>query len=347
MPAAKLPPGGCWASGIDIADPGRNLARPARLLLAAIVALGLAPGTWWRSPLPPPAFEDTLEVAELADPQGLSGALKLTGAWRLDHANPFFGGFSALVWLGEGRFRAASDRALQLDFDLPAGQTAPAALRPARSGGAMRTADDLEALALDPASGRMWLAFESDNVIERHDPDGTIHQVAPPQMAGWPVNGGAESLVRLADGRFLVLGESRDRAGGEQHPGLLFASDPAEGAAASAFSFRAPVGYRPVDAALLPDGRIMILLRRVVSYWPARFASALMVADPARIEPGKVWRGAIVARLGAPDLAENFEGLAVVPRGSGGAADLYLISDDNLSPGQRTLLLRIDWPGAS
>ena len=322
----------------------RALRRPARLLLAAIVALALAPGTWWRSALPPPAFEGPLEITTLAEPIGLTGSLKLSGAWQLDHANPFFGGFSTLTWLGDDRFLSGSDRALLLEFTLPGVNLSHASLRPAPAA-AERTTEDLEAIARDPLTGQTWLAFERDNLIERHDPDGTMRQVAPRQMAGWPDNGGAESLVRFSGGRFLVLGESRSAPDGEMYPGLLFAADPVDGAAALAFGFSAPGGYRPVDAAQLPDGRVMILLRRVDAYWPARFSSALMVANPAGIAAGQGWSGEIVARLGPPDLAENFEGLAVVPRGADGAADLYLISDDNFSPGQRTLMLRIRWPG--
>jgi hypothetical protein len=54
--------------------------------------------------------------------------------------------------------------------------------------------------------------------------------------------------------------------------------------------------------------------------------------------------GAIVARMDmAPPLTvDNFEGVAAVPRGDGGVR-FYLVSDDNGSPSQRTLLLAFDW----
>ena len=43
-----------------------------------------------------------------------------------------------------------------------------------------------------------------------------------------------------------------------------------------------------------------------------------------------------------PMSVDNYEGVTVVPKGNGGWR-LYLLSDDNFSPTQRTLLLAFDW----
>jgi hypothetical protein len=50
-------------------------------------------------------------------------------------------------------------------------------------------------------------------------------------------------------------------------------------------------------------------------------------------------QGRELARLAWPALQENFEGIAVRP-GADGRVLLYLISDDNFLPIQRTLLLQ-------
>jgi len=42
---------------------------------------------------------------------------------------------------------------------------------------------------------------------------------------------------------------------------------------------------------------------------------------------------------------DNFEGIAVVPRATGGIR-LYIVSDDNASASQRTYLLAFDWQPA-
>jgi len=54
--------------------------------------------------------------------------------------------------------------------------------------------------------------------------------------------------------------------------------------------------------------------------------------------------GKIVAHMdvAAPLSVDNFEGLGVVQRPDGGFR-FYLISDDNASASQRTLLLAFDW----
>ena len=46
--------------------------------------------------------------------------------------------------------------------------------------------------------------------------------------------------------------------------------------------------------------------------------------------------------LRRPLTVDNFEGLAAVP-GQDGAIRFYVISDDNFSSRQRTLLLAFDW----
>jgi hypothetical protein len=56
-----------------------------------------------------------------------------------------------------------------------------------------------------------------------------------------------------------------------------------------------------------------------------------------------VWRVTVIGELAPPLPSDNFEGLAVVPDAAGGAV-LWVISDDNRSPLQRTLLLKFRWP---
>ena len=46
--------------------------------------------------------------------------------------------------------------------------------------------------------------------------------------------------------------------------------------------------------------------------------------------------------LGAPLTVDNYEGLAALPRADG-SVRFYLISDDNFSRLQRTLLVAFDW----
>ncbi len=202
---------------------------------------------------------------------------------------------------------------------------------------------DAEALASDPAADRIWVAYEGRNSIVRFGP--TLvegESVSPPAMRRWSSNGGPEALARLPDGRFLVLQEGRPDWSEQRHEALLFPGDPVEGAAPVEFRYAPPAGYRPVDAAPLPDGRVLILHRAVTLGLPYAFAVRIAVADPEEIRAGEVWRGREIGAIAAPLPADNFEGIAAVPRADG-SVTVWLISDDNNAALQRTLLYRLRW----
>jgi hypothetical protein len=308
------------------------------------VAVGLAP-VWVRSPRPPESSDErqVLNVTRLAVPAADPGEAEILGAWRLDSTNRHFGSYSALVALGDGSLLAASDSGRRLRFTPPGRRGAPPLFdffADVEFG--QKRAADIEAMTRDPATGRIWVAYEYTNRIERLDtrlqPEGRI---APPAMRSWGSNSGPEAMVRLADGRFVVLAEIGSWFGRDS-PGLLFPRDPLEGDAPIEFRFRPPNGFSPVDMALLPDGRVLVLLRELLWQLPPGFASKLVVADPAAIRAGTDWTGEEIAQIRAPLPSENYEGLAVEP-GPEGSVVLWLISDDNNATFQETRLLKLAW----
>jgi hypothetical protein len=320
-----------------------------RLFLLLIVALGLAPGTWLRSTgRETPDERQILTFTPLRIAERKFGEIEVAGAWRLSSPNWHFAGYSALLATDEGGLLAVTDWGRMLRM------TAPDARRPAppRFGyfATLEEGDkhfrDIEAVTRDPATGRIWGAYESSNLIERYDARlRRAGRVAPAAMHGWPSNTGPESIVRLRDGRFVVLSEGSTDWFAADLPALIFPGDPVEGAEPLAFRYRPPEGYRPVDTALLPDGRVLILLRRLILGLPPRFESKLVVADPAEIRPGERWRGREIAHLADPAPTDNYEGVAVAGR-ENGALVLWLISDDNKATFQSTLLLKLLWrPG--
>jgi len=316
-----------------------------KLALIVVVILGLAPGTWLWSPRPPADKRQILTFTALRIPKVDLGPLEPAGAWVLDSPNRDFGSYSALVTLGDGTLLAASDKGSMMRFSPPGAR--PVRVRIGYFGhDETRTKRqlDIESMTRDPASERLWLGFEHDSRIERFDRGFRAKAVLRPEsMREWPSNLGPEAMVRLADGRFIVVAEGTRRWFGNDVPGLLFSSDPLSSAEPIPFRFLPPAGYRPVDIAQLPDGRALILLRKVVWGLPSGFAGKLMLADPATIRAGKAWRADPLADLVAPLPSDNFEGLAVAPDGRGGVT-LWLISDDNDSIAQRTLLLKLRWP---
>jgi hypothetical protein len=189
----------------------------------------------------------------------------------------------------------------------------------------------------------MWGTYENTNFIERYDADFIPEgRVRPPEMRRWPSNSGPEAMVRLADGRFIVLSEASPRWFDDDLPALLFPGDPVDGARPEPFRYAPPDGYRPVDMAEIPDGRVLILLRAVRWGVPPRFESKLVVADPADIRRSGRWSGREIAHVGEPLPTDNYEGVAVEPADDGRLV-LWLISDNNKSRFQRTLLLKLLW----
>lgn len=315
-----------------------------RLVVLLLVMLGLAPGTWWRSPAPAVDVEQSVAVTPLAVADVDLGPFELAGAWELRSPNSHFGSYSALIALGDGTLLAGSDRGRMMRF-APPGQPARPPWLGYFAGRRLpnKKQMDLEALTRDPATGALWAAFEVDNRIERHDPAFRAKvSVRPDAMRDWRPWFGAEAMGRLDDGRFIVLAEGAADWFGSEMPGLLFPSDPASGSRPTRFSFVPPDGFRPVDLAQLPDGRVLILLRRAGWAVPPAFSGRLMVADPATIRAGEPWRAERVADLAPPLPTDNYEGLAVEADGRGGAV-LWLISDDNEMTLQRTLLLKLVW----
>lgn len=314
-----------------------------KVVLLLVLIVGLAPGTWLRSPAD---RRQILHVGALQVAEVDLGPLDLAGAWVLDSPHDSFGSYSALAALDDGSLLAASDRGSMLRFAPPGARRAQVRIGYfGQDPSQPKWKLDIESMTRDPASGRLWLGFEGSSRIERFD-EGFRRRasIRPRAMEDWSGNEGPEAMVRLSDGRFVVLAEGTGRGLDAATPGLLFPSDPVAGAEPLAFRFVPPAGYRAVDMAQLPDGRVAILLRKVVWGIPPEFAGKLMTADPRTIRAGEPWRAEPLADLVAPLPSDNYEGLAIRPDGNGGAV-LWLISDDNGAFWQRTLLLRLDWPG--
>lgn len=320
-----------------------------RLILIALLALALSPGLFWRSALQEGGGRYPVIVRSLALPanEPVGDGITIAGGWHIRSDDPAFGGYSALLLRPDGRLLALSDRGRFLRIDKPTHSPIHAAT------GAIGGADDhdkrlydVESATQDETGETIWLGYESFNRIVSYDRDlNKLRQVRPPEMREWPGNSGPESLVRLRDGRFVVLAEAlTDDQSGSFCEGLLFPGDPVDGARPESFRFVPPAGFRPTDIAQLPDGRVLILLRGWRIGFPP-LSSRLVIADPAMIEPGKEWDWEPLLEIRSPLPHENYEGLAIEPRDEG-AVRLWIISDDNGAVFQRTLLLALDWKPA-
>lgn len=319
-----------------------------RRVLSILLLCGLVPAIWLREPLPPENFNQSVQMKPLPLPQAALGPFRLVGAWHLTSSNSRFFGFSTLTVSSSGDLTAFSDTGMRLDMPQPGlngskrntarhdGSTRIVPLMARRS--ALKAYQDVEAAALDPSTGTFWLALEGRNVFMRTDVAGSRSEsIGGPELAGWPANSGAEAMARLADGRFLILAE----AGGPDHEGRLLPHAPDGKDRALRFRFRAPEGYRPTDAAQLPDGRVLILLRKLRWPMPPRFSTLLLLADPTMIRASGEWSGQVLADFDGTGLEDNYEGLAI-EAGTAGHLTVWLISDDNRAVTQRSLLLKLE-----
>ena len=219
------------------------------------------------------------------------------------------------------RMLTFSDRADTLEFALPRG-TGIAGYRFGKvpvNPYDRRFGRDIESATRDPASGTIWLGWEWSNTISRHGADLVRTGMAGPgAMRHWSQNTGPEAVVRLADGRFIVLSEAFTHwLHWKEHRALLFVRDPAKGGKPQGFSFEGSDGFRPTDMAQLPDGRVLVLMRQMTWPLPIRFSGRIVIADPAEIRPGGIWRGRELAKLEPPLPIDNFEGMAIRPLSDG------------------------------
>jgi hypothetical protein len=311
------------------------LALAALPLLATFAPRSIAV----QSPLPKQAriWFEPLPLAPDEPGRRRVGRLVYLGGWALRSNDRRFGGMSA-VHVEGGEVTGVSDAGSHFRFRLPAGGRNVAALEVGalsdRVGG--KRARDAEAMAI--TGDQLWVAFERTNSVERFDRTTWRMEAsaAPPSMRTWRANTGAEALVRLEDGRFLVLSEGRS---GTDRPtqAVLFAGDPAvEGMAAVRLRYAPPAGFRATDAAELADGRLLILNRRFSVL--DGFSAKIVLADPSGLAEGAVLKGEEIAHLEPPLTVDNMEGISIGREG--GRTIVWLASDDNFIDFQRSLLLK-------
>lgn len=317
--------------------------RSRTLLFVVLAVLALVPG--WTGKVRLPLFGSDAKVTSTrvpldpADPaRRRVGRLTYLGGIALDSPDPAFGGFSAMQVRGD-RVTLLSDGGNVVRFRLNgAGRVSGPrfAELPRGPGTGWRKMDrDSEAMAVDPATGTVWVAFERANAIWRY-PAGfgeATGSVRPAAMAEWRENGGPEAMVRRRDGSFIVI---QEEARGDTRAAPVWTRDPIAGPPAFTFRYRPPPGFDPADATELPDGRLLVLNR----WWglPLRFASSLVVIDPRAIRPGAVVAGQEVARLESPLIAGNFEAVtATVERGR---TVIWLATDNDLMAFRPSLLLK-------
>lgn len=309
-------------------------------LLAALFLLAtFAPRALQHREPPPPVSQVTFTPVPLFEDSPAEkrlGGLAFLGGWWIRSNDARLGGISALHVDG-GEALALSDAGWRIRLPLPPGpgpRQVQIAMTEEGPGPVGDKADrDVESLVV--AGREAWLAFEQSNAVWRYDRRFLAAQSSaePPVMREWNNNSGPEAMVRLRDGRFVIFAEGR----GGDSDAALFAGDPAvPGTPGLRLRYRPPEGYRVTDAAVLPDGRLILLNRKVGLF--DGFTATLTVAALPRLADRALIAGQEVAAIKGKVTRDNFEALSVTREG--GRTILWIASDDNYNPLQRTLLMK-------
>lgn len=272
------------------------------------------------------------------------GRLRYLGGLHLVSQDPRFGGLSGLRWT-EGGLLAVTDGGNWVAFDVSETDGRLVALGAARIGlirGPQRAPlkgkahSDAEALDVDDTG--LAVAFERDHRIwhYRNPNDAAWPEPFPDEawLTALPANSGLQAVARWGREWQLYVAAAR-RPGGEAD-GVLAAL---HGMARTFAHIAVPVprGYRPTDAQALDARHVVILSQRHGNAGDDSTMIQVIPVDAARLAIGPP---ADIARLDAPLTIDNMEGLAI--RHDGDRTFIYLISDDNFSPLQRTLLMKFE-----
>ena len=279
------------------------------------------------------------------------GSLTLLSAFQLESKDKRFGGLSGLSVGADGKLYAISDRgywlsaSMQLDsngalMNLVDWQIAPM-LTTTKTPvtGRLR---DAEALA-QAQDGSFLVAFEGNHRIWRYNPPPNTFNSTPVSVEiplairRAPSNGGLEGLTLLPDGRLLILTEEFANADGSFKGWLIEEGKSAE------LSYIPADGFRVTDCAALPNGDVLVLERRYTLI--AILSARITLVKANTVQPGAKLAGAELLKLEQPLAAENYEGIAIKQTSNG--TMIFIVSDDNYSSFQQTLLLQFLLPNSN
>jgi len=295
-----------------------------------------------------------IEVNATSVPLGAPrvGRLIYRGGLVLTSSDPTFGGLSGLEVLDNNRVLAISDAGQWFEGHLVLNDSTEliglrdvrTALMRDESGQPFsnKAAGDSEDLAQLP-DGRFAVSFEQTQTIRIYDlnRDGPFGAaIAGPALAETqrlPPNVGLEALAPTGDGALLVGAEG----GGAATTPLWRAPLDAHGPVPPLIGYPPARGYSLTSLDRLPEGGFVALERFYAPIIGARaritrFADVALNAHAQSLPDVEE-----LARLVPPLTLDNFEGVSAV-RLSSGVTRLYIVSDNNFSGRQRTLLLAFD-----
>jgi hypothetical protein len=345
------------AQGISLGDAVRIL-----FALASVIALfAPLPAFAQRAPEPSQKITISAQAIEAFDPRDNSrfqfGPLMFRGGLVLTSPHREFGGLSSLRVMPDGaRFLAVTDKGNWLRARIVYRGRQPIAIADAEMAPILgadgrplnrRGWYDSEALA-DDGTGTLFVGFERVHQIARFNyaRDGLQARAQPiPQPPGFKSLSSNRSIECLAipqkglplAGNLIAVSERGLDAAGNILGWLI-----GLGSASSVgtFAVKRTDEFDISDCTVAPSGDLLLLERRFS--WMRGIAMRIRRVPLANVRPGAVLDGPelIFADMGYQ--IDNMEGISL-HRAANGALVMTLISDDNFSPLQRTVLLQFEW----
>jgi hypothetical protein len=280
------------------------------------------------------------------------GALEFRGGLQLTSTYRYFGGFSGLHVEADGaRFLSVSDRGRWLRGRIVYQSGRPSGIADAEMAPilgadgqplAVRGWYDTESLTMD--RGIAYVGIERVNRIVRFDygKDGLLARgepiAVPPGVQTLPSNKGLEALAAVPAGlplagTLIAISERGLDTAGNILAFLIGGPTPGD------FTLRRTDDFDATDATVT-EGDLLVLERRFGFLSGAGMRiRAIPLGD---IKPGAVVTGRVLIEADLGYEIDNMEGMGV-HKNAAGETIITLVSDDNFSPIQRTILLQFAW----
>lgn len=289
-------------------------------------------------------------IRDLGGNPTLSPGLTFVGGVELSSPEPLFGAFSSIRFRDQQSFVGVFDTGYWIEgrilrdaggrlAGLEAVRLAPLLDASGRES-ASKFHVDAESLALD--GDRAYVGFEQRHRVLSYGPLSDLGKALPSAPIAFPFdldilhsNGGFESLVIARQGSeiagaLVAISEKSFDDNGNIYAAIV------GGPLAGEFRVRPRDNFEITDAAYLPDGDLLLLERRFSI--ATGVGMRLRRIEGASIRPDAVVDGEILFEANYRSQIDNMEGLDVLPEPDG-SVRLIVVSDDNHSILQRTLML--------
>ncbi len=297
-----------------------------------------------------PIAVDSTVIAELGGSPTIAPGLTFLGGLELSSPEPLFGAFSSIRFRDDQAFLGVFDTGYWIEgrilrdgeghlSGVEAVRLAPL-LDASGQESQSKFQVDAESLALD--GDRAFVGFEQRHRVVAYTPLSDLGKALPSAPLDFPFdldilhsNGGFESLVIAPQGSAIAGALVAITEKSFDENGNIYAAI-VGGPLSGQFRVRPRDEFEITDATFLPDGDLLLLERRFSIATGVGMRLRRIEGDSVR--PDAVVDGEILFEANYRSQIDNMEGLDAIPEPDG-SVRLIVVSDDNHSILQRTLML--------